>query len=98
MNSTSIIALLVIVLLAFVILAVILLLDHRKNAEEMSLLEGGSTGEPSTVSEEEAITIHESCKTGNMRELNQWLSLGVDINQKDQNRSSTEHVGSQNWE
>ena len=41
MNSTSIIALLVIVLLAFVILAVILLLDHRKNAEEMSLLEGG---------------------------------------------------------
>ena len=80
MNSTSIIALLVIVLLAFVILV-----DHRKNAEEMSLLEGGNTGEPSAVSEEAAITIHESCKTGNMRELSQWLSLGVDINQKDEN-------------
>ena len=67
MNSTSIIALLVVVLLAFVILVVIILLDHRKNAEEISLLEGGSTGEPSAVREEEAITIHESCKTGNMR-------------------------------
>ena len=95
MNSTSIIALLVIVLLAFVILAVILLLDHRKNAEEMSLLEGGSTGEPSAVSEEAAITIHESCKTGNMRELNQWLSLGVDINQKDENGYAPLHYACQ---
>jgi len=38
MNSTSIIALLMIVLLAFVILVVIILLDHRKNAEELSQL------------------------------------------------------------
>ncbi len=85
MNSTSIIALLIIVLLAFVILIVIILLDHRKNVEEMSLLEGGNTNEPSAISEEASINIHESCKTGNMRELNQWLSLGVDLNQKDEN-------------
>ena len=85
MNSTSIIALLVVVLLAFVILVVIILLDHRKNAEELSQLEGGNTVEPSAISEEASITIHESCKTGNMRELNQWLSLGVDLNQKDDN-------------
>lgn len=85
MNSTSIIALLVIVLLAFVILVVIILLDHRKNAEELSQLEGGNTVEPSAISEEASITIHESCKTGNIRELNQWLSLGVDLNQKDDN-------------
>ena len=85
MNSTSIIALLIIVLLAFVILVVIILLDHRKNVEEMSLLEDGNTNEPSAISEEASINIHESCKTGNMRELNQWLSLGVDLNQKDEN-------------
>ena len=85
MISTSIIALLMIVLLAFVILVVIILLDHRKNAEELSQLEGGNTVEPSAISEEASITIHESCKTGNMRELNQWLSLGVDLNQKDDN-------------
>jgi preprotein translocase subunit SecG len=47
MNSTSIIALLVIVLLTFVILVAIILLDHRKNVEELSLLEGGNTVEPS---------------------------------------------------
>ncbi len=81
MSSTSIIALLMIVLLAFVILVVIILLDHRKNAEELSQLKGGNTVEPSAISEEASITIHESCKTGNMRELNQWLSLGVDLNQ-----------------
>ena len=46
MISTSIIALLMIVLLAFVILVVIILLDHRKNAEELSQLEGGNTVEP----------------------------------------------------
>ena len=85
MSSTSIIALLMIVLLAFVILVVIILLDHRKNAEELSQLEGGNTVEPSAISEEASITIHESCKTGNMRELNQWLSLGADLNQKDDN-------------
>ena len=85
MNSTSIIALLVVVLLAFVILVVIILLDHRKNAEELSQLEGGNTVEPSATNEVASITIHESCKTGNMRELNQWLSLGVDLNQKDEN-------------
>ena len=85
MNSTSIIALLVVVLLAFVILVVIILLDHRKNAEELSQLEGGNTVEPSATNEVASITIHESCKTGNMRELNQWLSLGVDLNQMDEN-------------
>jgi hypothetical protein len=61
----------------------------------MSLLEGGSTGEPSAVSEEAAITIHESCKTGNMRELNQCLSLGVDINQKDENGYAPLHYACQ---
>lgn len=85
MNLISITALLVIVLLAFVILIAIILLEHRKNAEEMSLLEGGNTNEPSAISEEASIDIHKSCKIGNMRELNQWLSLGVDLNQKDEN-------------
>jgi preprotein translocase subunit SecG len=58
MNSTSIIALLIIVLFAFVILVVITLLDHRKNAEELSLLEGGNTVEPSGRKHPSAFTSH----------------------------------------
>ncbi len=82
---TTIITLLLLVLLAFALLLVIILLDHRRNAEQMSLLEGeNSEGQTATPKDEIPITIHESCKTGNLRELNQWISLGVDLNQKDE--------------
>ena len=89
MSSTSIIALLMIVLLAFVILVVIILLDHRKNAEELSQLEGGNTVEPS--SEEASITIHESCKTGNMQLLGFFMSLHVFIFVVDSDKRSMLH-------
>ncbi|HJO08386.1 MAG TPA: ankyrin repeat domain-containing protein, partial [Verrucomicrobiota bacterium] len=84
-NTTTIITLLLFVLLAFVVLLVIILLDHRKNAEQMSLLEGeNSEGQTTRPEDEIPITIHESCKTGNLTEINQWISLGVDLNKKDE--------------
>ena len=89
MSSTSIIALLMIVLLAFVILVVIILLDHRKNAEELSQLKGGNTVEPS--GEEASITIHESCKTGNMQLLGFFMSLHVFIFVVDSDKRSMLH-------
>ena len=91
MSSTSIIALLMIVLLAFVILVVIILLDHRKNAEELSQLESGNTVEPSAISEEASITIHKSCKTGNMQLLGFFMSLHVFIFVVDSDKRSMLH-------
>ena len=84
MNFTIII-LLLLVLLAALILFIILLLDQRRNPEKMTFLEAGNAVDPTTGGEEAPISIHESCKTGNMRDLNQWLSLGTDLNQKDEN-------------
>ena len=80
-----------IVLLAFVILVVIILLDYRKNAEELSQLESGNTVEPSAISEEASITIHESCKTGNMQLLGFFMSLHVFIFVVDSDKRSMLH-------
>ncbi|MDP6082061.1 MAG: ankyrin repeat domain-containing protein [Verrucomicrobiota bacterium] len=102
MNSTVII-LVLLVLLALLILVIILLLDQRRNPENISFLEAGNAVDPTTDGEEAPISIHESCKTGNMMELNQWLqrrqgrdSLGIDLNQKDENGYAPLHYACEN--
>ena len=78
-DSTTIVILLLLVILAFLILFIFLLLDHRRNPEKMTFLEAGNAIDPTTSEEEAPISIHETCKTGNMRDLNQWLSLSIDL-------------------
>ena len=94
-DSTTIVILLLLVILAFLILFIFLLLDHRRNPEKMTFLEAGNAIDPTTSEEEAPISIHETCKTGNMRDLNQWLSLGTDLNQKDENGYAPLHYA---WE
>jgi ankyrin repeat protein len=96
MNSTVIIILLLLVLLASLILFILLLLDQRRNSEKMSLLEASNAVDPTAGGEEAPISIHESCKTGTMRDLNQWLSLGTDLNQKDENGYAPLHHACEN--
>ena len=95
-DSTTIVILLLLVILAFLILFIFLLLDHRRNPEKMTFLEAGNAIDPTTSEEEAPISIHETCKTGNMRDLNQWLSLGTDLNQKDENGYAPLHYACEN--
>ena len=95
-DSTTIVILLLLVILAFLILFIFLLLDHRRNPEKMTFLEAGNAIDPTTSEEEAPISIHETCKTGNMRDLNQWLSLSIDLNQKDENGYAPLHYACEN--
>ena len=95
-DSTTIVILLLLVILAFLILFIFLLLDHRRNPEKMTFLEAGNAIDPTTSEEEAPISIHETCKTGNKRDLNQWLSLSIDLNQKDENGYAPLHYACEN--
>ena len=95
-DSTTIVILLLLVILAFLILFIFLLLGHRRNPEKMTFLEAGNAIDPTTSEEEAPISIHETCKTGNMRDLNQWLSLSIDLNQKDENGYAPLHYACEN--
>jgi len=92
MNLTIVI-LLLLVFLALLILSTLLLLVRPKDKEAHFSFEDGagdSTRSPGT--EEEPVTIHEACETGNMREFKQWLSLGTDLNHKDENGYAPLHL------
>ena len=97
MNLTIVI-LLLLVLLASLVLSILLLLDRPRNREEhLNLADGvGDSESRSGGTEEAPVSIHEACKTGNMRELNQWLSLGTDLNQKDEDGYAPLHHACEN--
>ncbi|MBC8245052.1 MAG: ankyrin repeat domain-containing protein [Verrucomicrobia bacterium] len=96
MNSTLVI-LLLLVLLASLVLSILLLLDRRRNKEtHLNFADGVGDSESRPGTEEAPVSIHEACKTGNMRELNQWLSLGTDLNQKDKNGYAPLHHACEN--
>ena len=97
MNLTIVI-LLLLVLLASLVLSILLLLDRPRNREEhLNLADGvGDSESRSGGTEEGPVSIHEACKTGNMTELNQWLSLGTDLNQKDEDGYAPLHHACEN--
>jgi len=93
----TIVILLLLVLLASLILSILLLLDRRRNkGAHLSFADGTGDSTPSPDSEESSVTVHEACKTGNMRELNQWLSLGTDLNKKDEDGYAPLHHACEN--
>lgn len=95
MNSTIII-LLLLVLLASLVLFIILLLDQRRNADQ-KIHEQKTSDKESTIDEKkDPISIHEACMTGNMRELNQWLTTGTDLNQQDDDGYTPLHHACEN--
>ena len=97
MNLTIVI-LLLLVLLASLVLSILLLLDRPRIREEhLNFADGvGDSESRSGGTEEAPVSIHEACKTGNMRELNQWLSLGTDLNQKDEDGDAPLHHACEN--
>ena len=95
MNSTIII-LLLLVLLASLVLFIILLLDQRRNADQ-KIHEQKTSDKESTIDEKkDPISIYEACMTGNMRELNQWLTTGTDLNQQDDDGYTPLHHACEN--
>jgi len=96
MNLTIVILLLLVFLALLILSTLLLLIRPRDKEAHLSFEDGAGDSTRSPGTEESPVTVHEACKTGNMRELNQWLSLGTDLNQKNEDGYAPLHYACEN--
>ena len=96
MNSTIIILLLLVILALFILSTLLLLIRPKDKDSRLKFADGAGDSKSKSDIDKTHVSVHEACKTGNIKELNQWLSLSTDLNKKDEDGYAPLHYACEN--